>query len=424
MNTLNRSQKPLVSIPTKLNLPKAKVRLLNNQTRIHIFDDGTEEVVRIDFVFGASTWHQSQLLVARSTLRLLREGTQTFDSQSLAEKLDGYGAYISSGNSHHTSTFTLYCLNRYLPELLPVVCEILYQPTFPADELENLKTRWIEEYKTESEKVRILASRALNKAIFGIHHPYGVQICEDDFKHLETRMLKDFHNKWYHPNNLNIYVSGYANEATIAEIEKHFGYQIPSVLPEIKQYTPETATKTRINIEKKGAVQAGIRTGALTISRHHPDFPALSVVNMLLGGYFGSRLMKNIREDKGYTYGISSGIIPYKETGLWTIQTEASADYVENVLEEINKEIVTLCNEPVALSELEAATRYMSGELLRSFDGPFAAAESYRALYEQNLDFAYYDRVLNELQTISPDRIADLATKYLKNAKQITIVAG
>ena len=132
----------------------------------------------------------------------------------------------------------------------------------------------------ESEKVRILASRALNKAIFGIHHPYGVQICEDDFKHLETRMLKDFHNKWYHPNNLNIYVSGYANEATIAEIEKHFGYQIPSVLPEIKQYTPETATKTRINIEKKGAVQAGIRTGALTISRHHPDFPALSVVNM------------------------------------------------------------------------------------------------------------------------------------------------
>ena len=263
------------------------------------------------------------------------------------------------------------------------------------------------------------------ESVFGKRHPYGYQLTEHDFNNFNPALLMDFHTKYYTPENMAVIVSGRIPGNTVELLNQYFGDITPK-----KIYSAESTDilkgekKKRIHINKSGTVQSAIRIGSATITKRHPDYPGLKMLDAILGGYFGSRLMKNIREEKGYTYGIRSSVTSLDLTGYKVISTEVNKNNCQNAIDEIYNEIGLLQREPVNKAELEVVRNYMAGEMLRMFDGPFALAESFRSAWEFGLDSSYYLRLAEKIKTIDPDEIILLANTYYNTDDLYEVTAG
>jgi predicted Zn-dependent peptidase len=276
------------------------------------------------------------------------------------------------------------------------------------------------------EKVQNLAIDKFFESLFGKNHPYGYQVLEQNFENITSKILTDFHNKYYTPENMAIIISGKIHERTVDLLNSHYGN---SVLKDVPKENPENSIKSenikKIHINKTGTVQTAVRIGSTTINKRHPDYTGLKFLDSILGGYFGSRLMKNIREEKGYTYGISSTLSSLDLSGYKVISTEVGHKYRQKTIDEIYKEISILQNIPVSKEEMDVVRNYMSGEMVRMFDGPFALAESFKSAWEFGLDNRYYYSLYETIKTISPDEITELAKTYynLDELYQVTVGA-
>jgi predicted Zn-dependent peptidase len=263
------------------------------------------------------------------------------------------------------------------------------------------------------EKVQNLAIDQFFESLFGKNHPYGYQILEKDFENITPSLLTDFHSKYYTPENMAVIISGKIHNKTAEFLNSYLG-NIGS--KEINNEASVNFIKgdklKKVHINKTGTVQTAIRIGSATINKQHPDYLGLKVLNSILGGYFGSRLMKNIREEKGYTYGISSSISSLDLAGYKVISTEVGRQNCQKTIDEIYREIMLLQNVPVKEEEMAVIRNYMSGEMLRMFDGPFALAESFKSTWEFGLDNNYYYRLAEKIRTIEPDEIIELTKTY------------
>lgn len=263
------------------------------------------------------------------------------------------------------------------------------------------------------------------ESVFGPFHAYGRQVYEKDFEGMSPTLLKDFHSKFYTPEEMTVIISGRIHKDTVGLFEKYFGeLRSNKVKTEDPGNVIRGDAKKKIHIEKEGAVQTAFRIGSSTINKRHPDYPGLKFLNVVLGGYFGSRLMKNIREEKGFTYGIHSSVSSFDLSGFKVISTEAGKNYREQVAAEIYKEIRLLQTKTIENEEIEVVRSYMSGEMVRMFDGPFAIAESFRAVWEFGLDYNYFIRMMNTIRTITPDEILRLANTYYNIDDLYEITAG
>ena len=171
-------------------------------------------------------------------------------------------------------------------------------------------------------------------------------------------------------------------------------------------------------------MQSAIRIAKRTIGKSHHDFAKLHVVNTILGGYFGSRLMSNIREDKGYTYGIGSFVAPQKHDSYFGISTEVGADVSQKAINEIYKELESLRTELVSEEELNLVKSYLMGELLKSVDGPFSVAERWKGIILFDLDKSYFDNLVNTILNITPIEVRDIAERYLGSNDMYEVLVG
>jgi predicted Zn-dependent peptidase len=286
----------------------------------------------------------------------------------------------------------------------------------------NKRIRW---YLVNREKVQNLAIDQFFESIFGKTHPYGYQITEQDFSNITPAILSDFHSRYYTPENMAVIVSGKIHEKTTELLNSYFGNMpLKKLNPVIPLPDFKNGVSKKININKAETVQTAIRIGSVTINKRHPDYPGLKVVDSILGGYFGSRLMKNIREEKGYTYGISSSLSSLDLAGYKVISTEVGKKNTRKAIDEIYKEIKILQKDPVPKEELSVVRNYMSGEMLRMFDGPFALADSFRSAWEFGLDNTYYYRLADKIKNIDASEITELTKKYYNIDDLYEITAG
>jgi predicted Zn-dependent peptidase len=215
------------------------------------------------------------------------------------------------------------------------------------------------------------------------------------------------------------------DDAVIGLLDQHFGgTDWERKTAESISYTIQPSSEKYHHIEKANGVQSAIRVGRFWVAKSHPDYHALSVLVTIFGGYFGSRLMTNIREEKGYTYGIGSFVLPLKNASYMAVSTEVGNEYLEPTLKEIAAEMRRLQTEPVSENELETVKSYLLGEFLRDFDGPFALAASFKSINDFNLDYSFYDRYLQLLRTITSEELQRLAVEYLNPDDFYTVVAG
>ena len=322
---------------------------------------------------------------------------------------------------------TIYSLNKYLDQSLKFIEEILKYPTFPEDEFKIHVANKKQKHQINSQKVDILARRRFSELIFGEKHPYGVQVSDSDFERVSVAEIKSFFNDHYNSGNCTIIASGCLPNTILSTLNNHFGN---STWGNDKAKVGLVSTPIQLTnqkkhfIERPDAIQSAIKVGRLLFNKTDPDYFKFQVLNTILGGYFGSRLMANIREDKGYTYGIGSGLASFVNGGYFAVSTEVGADVTKQTLEEIYKEIAILRKDLVSSNELETVRNYILGHFLRSVDGPFSLADKFKGIWEFGLDYSYFDNYFAAVKKVTPKELRDLANKYLQEDDLIECVVG
>jgi len=412
MNNLQRFQPPVFPVD-KVVIPEAKSFRLNNGVPVYMIEAGTEDIMRIEFIFKAGQVKESLPLLASTCNMMLSEGSQNYSSEELNRSLDYYGIFLNQSAERDNAGIVLFSLNKHIDKVLELSREILFRPVFPEPELNSLMKKRLRWYLVNREKVQNLAIEQFFESLFGMKHPYGYQIIEQDFENITTSFLSDFHSKYYTAENMAVIISGKIHNKTAELLNVYFGNLVSSkITNEDSAYFLNGQMQKKVHINKSGTVQSAIRIGSATITKRHPDYTGLKIVDSILGGYFGSRLMKNIREEKGFTYGISSSLSSLDLAGYKVISTEVDQKNCQNAIDEIYKEIRLLQSIPVEKEEMAVVRNNMSGEMVRMFDGPFALAESFRSAWEFGLDNSYYYRLAEKIKTVESDEIIELAKTY------------
>ncbi len=422
---IDRSKLPPHGSPVHLAFEEPQKEVLDNGLEVFLIDAGIENVLRLDIVINAGSIFQDKKLTAASVGKLLKEGTRAYNSSKIAALIDYYGAYLDVSVTKDTSTITLYLLSKHLKHLIPVIGRLLMEATFPEEELKIHVDRQRQEYLINSEKVRYKAMLEFNKLVFGEGSAYGQVLELGDFDLIERNDLLHFYKRLYHPSNAYLVVSGKITNKIVGLLnqyigktwqrEKSSGYQVP------EQGIIGIREKF---IEKPDAMQSAIRIGRPIFSKQHPDYNKFLLLNTILGGYFGSRLMSNLREDKGCTYGVHSFVTNYKHAGFFSVSTEVNAQATEIALKEIMFELNRLQTEKIGEDELSRVKNYIYGTFLRTFDGPFALAERFKSAKDIGEGFLFYKKSLDEILKVTPKELLETAGTYLSSEEMITLVVG
>lgn len=427
MKSFNRVKAPSFKQVEKINFLDARVHLLNNGITMYSISGGSEEVLKIDFIFKAGKWFQAHPLVAFATNKLMQEGTESYTSMQIAEGIDQYGAFLETAISYDNATITVYTLSKHLYNVLPYVKEIITCPVFSEHEFEIFKKNNLEKFKINLEKVDYLAQTEFMQLVFGKQSAYGTKTEHTNFEQLSLTGIKNFHVKHYNLNFCTIIIAGKVDDNAVEIVNQHFG----NISVSNKQINNEVIvdktiekTKSKLFIKKNNALQSAIRIGRTFPSKTHPDYFGLQILNTILGGYFGSRLMKNIREEKGYSYGIGSGVMALQQQTFFYISTEVGVNVTNDALIEIYKELEILRTEKIKHEELELVKNYLLGQLLRSCDGPFSMASLFESVHFFGLDYSFYNSYIEKIKSISAEELLLLAQQYLNKENMVEVVVG
>ena len=426
MENMERTRQPGIQTIDTVPVKSADRFSLSNNIPVYSIRSGTEDIVKIDLLFRAGNWFQPKPLVAQASNEMLNEGSEKYTSEEIAGKFDYYGAILKTNANKDVATVSMITLRKYLSETLEVLSDILIHPTYPEKELKTYIRHKKQEFLLERARVNNLSKIKYNEALFGNHHPYGKILHLEDHDNVKRDDLVEYHRNYYNSDNCEILLTGMIDDSVHQTVDKFLGTSgwKKEGKTHAPDYVPFTTSEHEIFTHKENAVQSAIRIGKIVFGKHHPDFPGLQVVNTILGGYFGSRLMKKIREEKGYTYGIHSLLVPLVNEGYFVIVSEVGAGVCRKAISAIYDEIKKLRQEKVDQEELNMVKNYMLGQLLRAFDGPLPTSSTYLNLMELRLKEDYYQRVVDTINQITPDDIQDLANRYLNEDEMIRSIAG
>lgn len=414
---LNRAVPPPIkdAIEFNLQLKPYTFFTLDNGVPVYTIDAGIQEVFQMEMVFYAGNCYEKQKAMAAATNFLLKNGTSKKTAFELSEDFEYYGAHCGRACYNETAVVSLSALNKHLDKLLPVIKEMITDAVFLEEELATYKQNSKQRLSVNLKKGDFVAGRLIDAYVYGDTHPYGAYTNMEDIDALNTALLKDFFKQYYINGQCVIFVSGKLPADLKEQLNNNFGglglTNLQSEIPNPK-LTPAKEKNYRITNDAEG-VQGAIRIARDFPNRHHPDFMKVMVLNTLFGGYFGSRLMSNIREDKGYTYGIHSYVQNHLQQTAWMISTEAGKDVSEATIEEVYKEMKLLREELVDEEELLLVRNYLIGTILGDLDGPFQIMGRWKNLILNNLDEKYFYDSVQTIKTISAEELRELAKKYL-----------
>jgi zinc protease len=425
MTPIDRTQAPAMKAMDNFKVSEPGYITLDNGIPLYVINKGTQELVRISLVFGAGAWYEDLPFSAQACNLMMREGTKHMVSAEIEEKLDFFGAYLETAVEHDNSYISLYSLNKHVHELLPLLRDIIREASFPEKEFEIMIGRQKQYLAVNEQKVNYLARTRFSALIFGPKHPYGSYRQSAHLENINVEALKAFHQQHYTPGNCRIVVAGKVSDELIRMLNDTLGNKgwENAFVPK-RDFNSISDAQFKHYLVRKDALQAAIRIGKQLFNRTHPDFLGMQVLNTVLGGYFGSRLMTNLREDKGYTYGVGSALISLQHSGSFFITSEVDADVAHQAAAEVYREIDRLCNDLVPDSELQLVKNYMLGKFLRSIDGPFAMADMLMSVLESGLTMSYFTRYTEVIRSITAVELRELARRHFDPTTFYEIIVG
>lgn len=409
----------------EIHMPKflvPKTIRLANSIEVYLMEGGEQELCCLDMVFEAGSKVQDKALLASMCNAMLFEGTANKKGEEIHESLDFYGAYTQLDINSDRAVVSLYTLNKYFDKVLPIFIDAIKNASFSEDQFKLILAQKKQNFIINSEKVEFKARNTFFNTLFD-DHPYGCSTSIEDFENIFPEDLVNFHDVYYKNATMKVYVAGMIPKNCEALLNQYLGTWKLKKTHLVQEYSPEVKND-KIHIAKEGSLQSAIRIGRVCFNSHHIDYHQLKFLSVLLGGYFGSRLMSNIREDKGLTYGIRAICMYQEESGYFSISTEVKGEGTQLALQEIYYELRRLREDLIPNEELSLVKNYIMGQILNSADGPFAQAILLKNMHIQGVGFEFYQSYKKILDNIEAEALKDLANKYLKEEDLCEIVVG
>lgn len=399
-------------------IPKISKVNFSNDIPLYYLNSGTQAVIQIEWVFEAGIWHEQKNATAHATSALMKSGTTSNDALSINESIEFYGASLRVVSNNDYTTLILHVMNKHLAQVLPWVKSLMTEANYPDTELAIYKQNALQRLSTKLLEPDFVANRHIEAMLFGRQHPYGRYNEAHDIKNVERTDLLAFHAAHIHAANCKIFAAGLVTESEIQLIETFFGIEAWGSDQGETSIGKEHQVQATINrqfqlINNEDGVQAALRVAKPFIHKDHPDFLPMQVLNTVLGGFFGSRLMMNIREEKGFTYGIYSYLAAYKHETMLMITTEVQRAVADQALEEIYKELRALQSTRIPAEELLLVKNYLLGGLLGDLDGVFSIMRYWKSLILNHQDDTEFYRRIDLMKSVTSNDLLHLAQKYL-----------
>ncbi len=417
---MNRTKAPKTHKTGAISFISPEKIALNKTTPLYWMSDVSNETARIDVYFDAGL-RKAKNSIASMTSSMLLSGTSQKNSTEIHNQLDDLGAFFDIGLSHEGVMVSLFALKRNISEAYHVLLDAIINASFPESEFQEVKAEKIQNFKININRVAVIAQRAFQKQLY-----YGTEYAmlsdESDLQKVERQELLDFHK--------TNYVNGIFKIAIVGALEEKKIQQICDVskthcIEQALEFKSDFRNKSGvIHVEKIDALQTAIRIGKTLFNKKHEDFLDVSILNTILGDYFGSRLMKNIREDKGYTYGIGSIISESGGSGYLLIGSEVGKEHLQPTLDEIKKEMLLLCNEKIGNDELGLVKNHLLGQMLKISDGPYAMMDLFLSVESYGLSSDFYNSYIQRIHDIDAKTILRMANSYLNWSDMSVISAG
>ena len=417
---MDRTQAPQLSDINTIDFVAPNIISINDHVNLYHMPHVPNDTARFDLYFNAGKI-RSEASLSSFVNGLLFSGTKEKSSIEINASINELGGFLDSGLSAENAVISMYCLKEHLPELFNILFDAITNVSFREDEVNDLLSDRRQKLQISREKVSYLAQSNFQKELFASDERYNKILEDEHFDEVSKEDLTQFHKEFILNGLQRVVIVGDIPQNEIREIVDKTRSIVTDTEAEFASDLKNAVGSK--HIEKEGALQSAIRVGRTLFNKMHPDYLDFLVLNTILGDYFGSRLMSNIREDKGYTYGIGSMVAEFNNTGYFLIATEVGKDVREKALEEISNELERLQTELVANEELILVQNYMRGQLLKSADGPYAMTDLYLSAALQGKDLDFYNEALNSINAITPERIKELAKKYL-NWQDMTIVTA
>ena len=403
----------------KIDFVEPQIFDISKDVKLYFMKEVPNDTARLDLYFDAGTI-KGDVGVASFVNGLLLSGTNEKSSIQINSEIDGLGGFFESGISNENSVITVYSLKENLLPILHILKDGIQNLVFHEHEVEELVNDRRQKFKVSMEKVSFIAQRGFQQRLFN-DSIYGRVTNESDFDTISIPTLKKFFKENYLQGLTKVVVVGNISQDEIDEIIDLTGNWSSQIITPFEKEIKNL--RGSVHIVKDGAVQTAIRIGRTLFNKTHEDYNDFLILNTIFGDYFGSRLMSNIREDKGYTYGIGTMVAELHETGYFLIATEVGKDVKDETLKEIKFEMDRLQSELVEEEELGLIKNYMLGQLLKSADGPYSLTDLYISVEPYGLDLDFYNKSIDSINNITPERIQELAKKYL-NWNDMTVVSA
>ena len=407
-----------LTLPHQLTMP--------NGVPLYQLDGADKGVVRFDLLFKGGYAVQDKPLLAMFTNRMLREGAGELTAAEISHRLDYYGAWIDMYSSQNCNHIILYTMSKHLIPLLEVLEDMVKRPLFPQDNLDTIKNNNKSHFAINSRKVDIVSQRYFENSLWGSDHPLGHVVEEGDYDAITRNDILNYYSRYYGSCNCSMFISGTVNDEMVAALTRCFGNESWGCSTECAtaQVALPSPTFGRRNVSVPGTMQSAVKIGFMAMDAAHPDFFKFRFLTVLLGGYFGSRLMSNVREENGYTYHIAAELDAYGHMNAFMISSETATGYVEPLVHEVYHEIERLSNEPIEESEIELVRNYIMGELCREYEGQSAKSEVFINTWLSGADFESVNRYIDEIKSVTPAELQRLAREYFHKDRMIEIIAG
>lgn len=424
MITVDRTAPPAFHEPDNLTLKEAESQYLNNGIPFYFINATRQDLVKFDIVFYAGKYHETTPGQSHLCAKMLLEGTNNRSSADLAEKIAQYGAQLTIESSYDRLTFSVATMNKYLKPVLEIVKDIILHSTFPEKEYEQQQKIFQEQLNVNYQKTAFLSSLHFKRLFFGEGHPYADATTPEVISQLKLEDLTTFYKKYIQHKSFEIISCGKITTDIINVFEHQLGaMNIEAGATTQKELAPSPAHGIH-HFAKTGAKQTSLRIGQKTIGKNHPDYYALRILNEVLGGYFGSRLMQVIREEKGYSYGIQSSLISFDHADFMLIAGDIISEHKEDALNEIYHQIHLLKTYPVGEKELTLVKNNLLGSLSNSLSSPFDLMEKFKQLHFSGLTYSWYTDYVQKIKSVTAEELLETAQKYLHQDNMLTVTSG
>jgi zinc protease len=418
---LDRKVAPPFVESTAFELIQPSIRTLTNGIEVFFVSGGTQEVIKITLIFRGGRWFEQVWGTSHFSSHLLSKGTPLKSSFEIAQIFDRYGAHLEVNAGLDFVSISLYALTQHLQPVLTLLDEIIRQPVFPQKELEQSVTLYQQNLKVNLEKTSFLASQLFRKSLFGEDHPYGKEPEEKDIDAIgQADVISHYRTFFTRPS---VFVAGKIGAKTEKLITDTLATW-PSVESPERKIIRQEKKPFHQYTEKEDSVQSSIRMGSRSLLRSHPDYAAATFVCHILGGYFGSRLMKNIREEKGLTYGIYASLHPLKNDGYFVVGADVNKENVEITFEEIRRELIRLRTEKITTDELVTARNHFIGSLQSEITTPFAHADKLKTIHLFGLPSTYYKDMIYTVQGMNASHVLEISEKYFNESTLFELAVG